>query len=253
MPIDGAAPAPGRIEFLHVGFDPIDLNGATDWLRTRSADDPFAYVVTPNVDHVIRIVDAPSLSRLYDRAALCLNDSRVLARMAGWEQIHLPLATGSDLTMRLFDEVLRPGDAVLLVGCMPDEAETLSRRFPAFRITHLNAPMGLRQDPEARARVAEQVARTSARFILLAIGSPQQELIAGEISALATATGTALCIGASVEFLLGTRARAPAVIQAMSLEWAWRLSTEPRKLWRRYLIEAPRIFPIFQRWRRKRR
>jgi exopolysaccharide biosynthesis WecB/TagA/CpsF family protein len=62
----------------------------------------------------------------------------------------------------------------------------------------------------------------------------------------------AFCIGAGLEFLIGDQKRAPRFLQRLNLEWAHRLATNPRRLWRRYLVEAWAIFPIYRRWRRSR-
>jgi N-acetylglucosaminyldiphosphoundecaprenol N-acetyl-beta-D-mannosaminyltransferase len=61
--------------------------------------------------------------------------------------------------------------------------------------------------------------------------------------------GVGLCIGASVDFVLGDRPRAPRWVQRLNLEWAFRLASEPARLWRRYLVEGPRIFLLFWRWK----
>lgn len=65
--------------------------------------------------------------------------------------------------------------------------------------------------------------------------------------------GTALCVGASTDFLLGTQQRAPGIVQRLSLEWAWRLLSDPRRLAHRYLVEGPAIFPMAWRWHGGRR
>ena len=65
--------------------------------------------------------------------------------------------------------------------------------------------------------------------------------------------GTALCIGASVEFLVGAQVRAPKVLRRAGVEWAWRLLRQPRRLARRYLIDGLAIFPIVWRWRQANR
>jgi exopolysaccharide biosynthesis WecB/TagA/CpsF family protein len=52
-------------------------------------------------------------------------------------------------------------------------------------------------------------------------------------------------VGAAVDFLIGTRARAPLWLQKLSLEWAYRLGQEPSRLWRRYLVDSPKILRIF--------
>jgi exopolysaccharide biosynthesis WecB/TagA/CpsF family protein len=79
---------------------------------------------------------------------------------------------------------------------------------------------------------------------------PQQEMIAHAIAAQSGARGTALCIGASIDFLTGRARRAPRWMQRLSIEWLHRLLSDPARLWRRYLIEGPRIFAMAWRWRK---
>jgi N-acetylglucosaminyldiphosphoundecaprenol N-acetyl-beta-D-mannosaminyltransferase len=88
---------------------------------------------------------------------------------------------------------------------------------------------------------------------LLCVGCPAQELIAQQLAELGCRSGIALCVGASIDFLTGTRPRAPLWLQRFSLEWAYRLAQEPSRLWRRYLIESPKILHIFIAMRMQRR
>jgi exopolysaccharide biosynthesis WecB/TagA/CpsF family protein len=67
---------------------------------------------------------------------------------------------------------------------------------------------------------------------------------------IAGATGTALCIGASLDFITGRERRAPMLLQRLSLEWAYRLFSAPRRMWRRYLVEGPRVFMMAAKFRR---
>ena len=82
-------------------------------------------------------------------------------------------------------------------------------------------------------------------FCSLCVGSPAQELIAQELAELGCKSGIALCVGASIDFITGKSVRAPLWLQQLKLEWAYRLMREPGRLWRRYLIESPKIFRIF--------
>jgi N-acetylglucosaminyldiphosphoundecaprenol N-acetyl-beta-D-mannosaminyltransferase len=82
------------------------------------------------------------------------------------------------------------------------------------------------------------------RLFFLAVGSPQSEILSLRASQAGGCTGVALCIGASIDFLTGRQARAPRWMQRAGLEWAHRLFSEPRRLWRRYLVEGPKIFWI---------
>ena len=74
---------------------------------------------------------------------------------------------------------------------------------------HYDPPAGFDQDPAAFAAAVDFVRTHPARLVFLAVGSPRQERLAAAIAAAGDATGTALCIGASLDFLAGARRRAP--------------------------------------------
>lgn len=113
----------------------------------------------------------------------------------------------------------------------------------------MEPPMGVRDSAGAQIEIAKFVEEARADIVLLAIGAPQSEMVALTIASRGRARGVALCIGASVEFLSGQKRRAPAWMQRAGLEWLFRLVSEPGRLWRRYLVEGPRIFAIWWRHR----
>ena len=244
-----------RVDFLELAFDRLDLDQAVAWIGDRDLDAPFAYVVTPNVDHVVRLAREPADGAVrvaYRAAALCLCDSRILARLARLVGVELPVVPGSDLTGCLLERRTRAGDRLCLIG--GDEAlrRDMEAKFPACPLVQHIPPMGLRHNAAALEAAAAFAAEARARFVLLAVGSPQQELLAHLIARRQGVTGTGLCIGASVEFVTGAKARAPMWMRRAGLEWLHRLLSEPRRLWRRYLVEGPRIFLLVMQWRRKR-
>lgn len=241
---------PPRIEFLGRDFDPLTMAEAKAWLAGRRAADRFAYVVTPNVDQVVRLHGGEVPAGPWTLADLVLCDSRVLGHLARWCGLDLPVVPGSDLTAALLDEVAQAGDRILVIGGAENALGALGRRYPRLTFVHHRPPMGLRGDAAARRACVAAAAAADARFILLAIGTPQQEIVAEEMKRAGSVTGTALCIGASVDFLTGAQRRAPLLVRRLSLEWAWRLFGQPRRLWRRYLVEGPAIVPLVLAWRR---
>ncbi len=237
-----------------IRFDLLEPNQVLDWIGARDALSDFAYIVTPNVDHVLRLERAGAeLHETYDQAALCLCDSQVLKRIAKLLGIRLTLVRGSDLVAALFSQVLQPRDRVCLIGGGEAHKAALAQLYPEIEVIQHIPPMGLQNKPDARTAATDFAARSGARIILLAVGSPQQELLAAEMARHPGSKGTALCIGASVDFIVGERRRAPPVFRRAGLEWAWRLGSEPRRLAHRYLVECPRIFPMAWRWRRAER
>ena len=239
------------VEFLGLNFDSWSSAEVERWIAGRDENSLCAYVVTPNVDHVVRLAKqtGPVLDA-YCNADLCVCDSRVLKKLAQTCGVDLELVTGSDLVEKLFQRVLRPGDRICLIGGTATSAFKLQMLYPALHIVHHEPPMGLLNDPEARAAAIDFASATGGRLTLVGVGSPQQELLASEMVASGKARGTVLCIGASVEFLIGEQIRAPRVVQMVSMEWFWRLFHSPRRLARRYLIDGPAIFPMVLKWRR---
>ena len=248
-------PTNSRVGFLDVEFDAVTMDGALARLAAFALEDGFHYVVTPNVDHIVRLdaadAQARALGEAYRHASLCLCDSRVLSRLARFCGIGLPVVAGSDLTAELFRNVIRPGDRIGIVGGDALLVGGLAGRFPGVELVQHQPPMGLSSNAAALDEAAAFVAKQRARFTFLAVGSPQQEMIASRVELIPGASGTALCIGASLQFLVGQERRAPRLVRGFGFEWAFRLLVQPRKMWRRYLVEGPRIFAIAWRWRRQ--
>nr|WP_294529461.1 WecB/TagA/CpsF family glycosyltransferase [uncultured Rhodopila sp.] len=239
------------LSLLGLDFASLDVAGAAALIAGRPADAPFAYVVTPNADHLVRLEGEAGLREVYRQAALCLLDSRVVARLARLFGLPAPpVVTGSDLTAHLLLHHLEPGERIAIIGLSPDCLPALTVRLNLAPPAHYDPPMGFDRDPAAFAAAVAFVRDNPARLVCLAVGSPRQERLAAAIAASGGATGTGLCIGASLEFLAGRRRRAPGWISRIGLEWLFRLVSEPRRLARRYLIDSPRVIALLWRQRR---
>ncbi len=254
VPADlGAGPAPVRL--LGVEFAGLSFDEVLDRLAARPASAPFAYVVTPNSDHLVRLHSRPELGALYEAAALRLLDSRVVARLARVVGLPAPpVVTGSDLTAALFDRgLVEPGEPVAVLGGSEETAAALRERYGLTRLAHHNPPMGFDRDPAALERAIRILEDNPARFSFLAVGSPRQEIVAQALVRRGKATGVGLCIGASLLFLTGAERRAPRAVQSAGMEWAWRLALDPRRLARRYLVDSSRVIRLLWREARLRR
>lgn len=252
VPVDRADPA-GKVDFLDFDFSLLGPEGVLKLLADRPADAPFTYVVTPNVDHIVRLQTRRSdLWPAYRAAWLKLCDSRILVLLASLAKVSLTAVPGSDLTAQLLEQVIRPDDRIAIVGGDSASVDKLRQDYGLSNVIHHNPPMGFIRDPDALARAADMVIGSRARFVFLAVGSPQQEVLAHIIARTGQATGLGLCVGASLQFLSGEQQRAPRWLQQLALEWLYRLGSDPRRLWRRYLIDGPLIVPIFQHWRESR-
>jgi N-acetylglucosaminyldiphosphoundecaprenol N-acetyl-beta-D-mannosaminyltransferase len=235
-------------------FADFDVAASAAWIDARPGGAAFGYVVTPNADHLVRLSRNPGLQPLYDGALLCLMDSRVVARGAGLLGLTTPaVTTGSDLTAALLAQHLRPQERVTIIGVREQHMAELVRRTGIAPPAHYDPPMGFDRDPVEMARAVRFVLDHPARYVFLAVGSPRQEQLAAAIVATGAATGTGLCIGASLEFLAGAVPRAPGFMQKAGIEWLHRLMADPKRLSRRYLVDNPVIFRLLWEERRRQR
>jgi len=238
------------VNLLGLDFADLTVADAAEAIAARASDAPFGYVVTPNADHLVRLSRDPELTWIYRNAWLRLLDSRVVAGMATVLGLPVPrVATGADLTCLLLTQHIHRDEKITIVGLPPEWLPTLLDRCGLSAPFHYDPPMGLAHDPAAFAETVAFILAHPARLVFLAIGSPGQERLAAAVAATGRATGTGLCIGASLAFVVGAERRAPSWMARNGLEWAYRLARDPRRLARRYLLASPRVVALLLRER----
>jgi N-acetylglucosaminyldiphosphoundecaprenol N-acetyl-beta-D-mannosaminyltransferase len=152
----------------------------------------------------------------------------------------LPRIAGVNLIERLCQRGAAHRLSVFLLGGRPQAAnlaaEILKRRYPGIQIAGVNCPpFGFERDEESLQSVLDHIASANPHVLFAGLGAPKQEfLIHRHIRRLNVPL--AIGIGGSFEILSGKLKRAPEWMQSCGLEWAYRLSQEPSRLWKRYLI-----------------
>ncbi|HEX4603964.1 MAG TPA: WecB/TagA/CpsF family glycosyltransferase [Candidatus Angelobacter sp.] len=113
----------------------------------------------------------------------------------------------------------------------------LQQRFPKLRIAGATPSTFGRITLEAANRIGDQIRQSGAQIVFVGLGCPRQEVWAYEFRDRIQLP--ILAVGAAFPFLAGTLRQAPKWMQDRGLEWLFRLCTEPRRLWRRYLMLSP--------------
>jgi N-acetylglucosaminyldiphosphoundecaprenol N-acetyl-beta-D-mannosaminyltransferase len=232
-------------QFLGLQFFNRPISEVRNEISRRAHSGSWSYVVTPNASHLVRIYESGSeVESLYQRASIILLDSRfvqILARALGLAAP--PVITGSDLTAALFKTGLLGQSKLCIIGSSVECVENIRNKFHLNNVSHYVPSMGFISKPTEVSYVIDFVVSSAADYTFLAVGSPQQEIIA-EALLRTQARGVGLCIGASIDFLGGEVKRAPRFLRAAGLEWLFRFLCEPRRLFHRYFIESPRIFRV---------
>jgi N-acetylglucosaminyldiphosphoundecaprenol N-acetyl-beta-D-mannosaminyltransferase len=210
-------------------------------------------VFTPNVDHVVKAETNEAFRKAYDDVSLSFADGMPLVWVSPLLGSPLPeRVAGSDLLMPLLEMAARRKWRVYLLGGAPGVAPWVADMLTNKMGINVVGWDDSRIQSDGSDPTGGSVERASAArpdLIFVALGPPKQELwIHRSLDAVRPAV--ALGVGASLDFIAGKYKRAPAWMGKYGLEWAYRLSQEPRRLWRRYLVEGPRFFSIVLSTRR---
>ena len=230
-----------RVEIEGIGFDPISLDGAVDELTEVIEAGRSSHVVTANLDYLRMVRDDVELGSILDGADLVVADGVPVLWLARFNGRALPgRVNGTDLVVRLLELAGARGWRVAFVGGDPGVAEAAAAaaqaRWGVVSSLAVGPSPAEVDDPVTGADLAASIAATGTQLLLLGISAGrQQRFIETHRAALGACVG--IGCGSALDYVAGTRARAPRWMQRAGLEWAWRLGAEPRRLARRYLVD----------------
>ncbi len=233
-----------RVRIGHASIDDLTLSEGLQTIAELVAQGRGGTVCTPNVDHVVLLEEDARLREAYASASLVCADGMPIV----WAS-HLlgtPLrakVSGSDLIGPLMQLAAVSRWRVYLLGggagVAERAAERLTRDARGLAIVGCDArAIDLDRDPPTHDELVADLRAARPDLVLVALGCPKQEILMHRI---ASAVRPAVCVGvgAGLDFLAGLVPRAPRWVSAAGLEWLYRLSREPRRLWRRYLLRDP--------------
>lgn len=227
----------------------ITMNDAIAEITRLSGTPGLDLVVTPNIDHLARLLVAgknSTLSQIYLSASLSLCDSRIIEKLLKFKNKHLKeVIPGSDLTKQLFESNVLNEKIILIVGGDSLLISRLGALYPHLNIQHINPSMGFINKPLEVESILSQAEALEPDFVFLAVGSPRQEMVASYLQKRLS-KGVALCVGASLLFITGQEQRAPKWIQFLHFEWLYRMLQNPKVLVKRYFGNFLSLYQIYR-------
>ncbi len=243
------------VRFGQLHAHSLTLDEAVAAILTRVRSGLGGFVVTPNVDHICQADHDPEFRAAYRSSFLSLPDGQPLMWMA--RALRTPLAqkvSGSDVVRPLLELAAAQGCTVFFLGATEDTcaeaARRLSKSIPDLHISGWACPFfDPDGEPSQLESALEKIQAQQPDLVLVAMSTPKQEILMLRY-ADSFAPAVALGIGASLDFIAGKVPRAPQWMSHAGLEWLYRLSREPGRMWRRYLVHDRAIVRIFLQTRR---
>ncbi|MFH1440646.1 MAG: WecB/TagA/CpsF family glycosyltransferase [Candidatus Omnitrophota bacterium] len=207
----------------------------------------YSFVVTPNIDHIVKIQTDTEFKEIYDKADLILADGMPLIWASKFLGCSLKeKVSGSDLFPALCDAADKKGYKVFFLGGRADSAvkaaEILKQRYQGLQVVGIYSPLyGFEKNEFENNKIIQMIKQAQPDILFVGLGAPKQEkwiFNNKEKYQVPVSIG----IGASFDFVAGVVKRAPIWMQKVGLEWFWRLMMDPIRLWKRYLVDDIKFF-----------
>ncbi|RMH09324.1 MAG: glycosyltransferase [Nitrospirae bacterium] len=235
---------PSHRYILGMRVDATSYEDATRQILSWAKGRESRYVCAANVHMTMESFDSAEFRRVVNGADLVTPDGVPLVwtlRLLGVQG--QTRVYGPDLTVHVVQAAANAGVPVGFFGGTPEAlrgiVQNLETRFPAMQVAYAFSPPFRPLTPEEDDEIVAQINTSGARILFVGLGCPKQERWMAEH--LGRIQAVMLGVGAAFDFHAGTIRQAPSWMQRSGLEWLFRLIVEPKRLWRRYLVNNPRF------------
>ena len=243
-----------RIRFMNTEIDNYTMDEAVDAIDRLIQKDKNGYVVTPNIDHIVKLETDTLLQQVYANADIILTDGKPMIWMSRWYGTPIKeKVSGSDLFPRLCELAAAKEYRVFLLGAAEGvaarAAANLQKKFPGLMIAGTySPPFGFEKDEKELNHIIQVVTEAKPHILVVGLGCPKQEKFIYEYRN-DLKVPVSLGLGASIDFEAGIIKRAPKWMADHGFEWLYRVVQDPKRLMSRYFIDDVKIIKMFFKYR----
>lgn len=244
-----------RMRLMNTEIDNLTMDEALDAIDNLIKEDNCSYVVTPNVDHIVQLEKDEELKRVYENASLILTDGKPLIWISKWYKTPIKeKISGSDLFPRVCDLAAKKGYTMYLLGAAEGVADKAAKnlmdKYKGLNIVGTySPPFGFEKDKVELKKIERQIQEVHPDILIVGLGCPKQEkYMYHHCKELDVPISFGL--GASIDFEAGNIKRAPRWMSEHGLEWLYRITQDPKRLAKRYLVDDMKIIRIARKYRR---
>lgn len=243
-----------RIKFMNIEIDNLTMEETLDSVEELIQKKKGAFVVTPNVDHMVQLQTNEELQEAYKKASLVLTDGKPLMWIA--KLYGTPIKekiSGSDLFPRLCELSAERGYRMFFLGAAEGvaakAADNLKKRFPGLQVVGTySPPFGFEKNEVEMEKVENMILEAKPHILVVGLGTPKQEKFMEQYSAWLNVP-VSFGLGASFDFEAGNVKRAPKWMSECGLEWFYRFLKEPKRMFTRYFVDDMKIIKLFLEYR----
>ena len=233
-----------KINVLGVGISVLDQARAREFLFEAVRQGRRGYVAVTGVHGVSEAQNDPELKRILNEALVATPDGMPMVWMGKLQGHHsIRRVYGPDLMLNLCEHSVPEGLSHFLYGGVPGVAEELKEklegRFPGLKIVGTCTPPFRPLDDAELHDLQERVRVACPDFFWVGLSTPKQERFMAQHVSILPEAKIFIGIGAAFDLLTGRIRQAPRWMQRVGLEWLFRLTQEPRRLAKRYLVNNP--------------
>lgn len=243
-----------RINFLNTHVDSLTMKEAIVITEKLIAKDGCAYVVTPNLDHIVTLESDPEFAKVYANADLILADGKPLIWIS--KLLNRPIKekiSGSDFFPCMCEMCAKKGYSLFILGAANGVAEVaaqnLRKKYQGLKIVGTySPPFGFEKNENELKLIETLISESKPTILTVSLGSPKGEkFIYKHLKEYGVSLG--ISIGATIDFEAGNVKRAPRWMANHGLEWLFRITQDPKRLAKRYWNDAKKIIPIIWKYR----
>ena len=209
-------------------------------------------LVTPNVDHLVKLQRDREFYEVYMHAEHVVCDSRILALCSRLLPDRIPEAIpgSSFFTDYYLHHASDPDCRIFLLGAAPGVAaramERINARVGREIVVGAHSPsFGFQKNVDECRAIVEIINRSGANVVLVGVGAPKQEKWIMKWRQQMSGVRLWMALGATIDFEAGNVSRAPVWMQKLCMEWFYRFLCEPKRMFRRYFIDDMSFFYHF--------